>query len=93
MIKETILKPQELVIDLEILCNLVNLNTCVTCEIQTVWIDLGTNWSDKTLVTVENNPHGSYQMLSPYDVSSIKKGEFTIANAIRIINTINKRGW
>lgn len=50
-------------ITLEALKELVNANTPATCEIDTVYIDYGADWKERTLVAKGKDGYGTYHML------------------------------
>ena len=81
-------------VNLKALRELVAENTCVNPTIKHVYIDVGSNWMEDTLVAPSSNMKDfSYQLLSPMDVKRLNKNLYTIKDAQELIDKINKRGW
>lgn len=81
---------QNLIVNLNCLCELINLNTNITVKVENIYIDFGANWMDDTIVSTSPR---EYQLLSPRDIWAIKSSDFTIEDAYNIICEINKRDW
>jgi hypothetical protein len=78
-------------VSLRALAELITCNTKQEASVQGCWQDYGAGiWHDTIIV---DSAMGGYQALSPRDVREIKDGIFTIEDAQRIIDEINKRGW
>lgn len=57
-----------------------------------VYIDLGANWKEWTVVSVKDGEL-SYQVLSPRDILAIEDGTYTFNDMDKVANEIIKRGW
>ena len=80
----------EMLANMEMVRDAINHNTNIYCEIQNIYIDLGANWMERTVVSISPR---EYQILNPRQVKEAVAGIMQMAELQSVIDEINKRGW